>query len=299
MADKNLFTGVNSIKFNQRFKDDNDCLIYLSNIKWEAGYKCKRCENDKFSAGKKPLNRRCTKCNYDESPTVGTLFEKLKFPILIAFHIVFKISTKKKGMSSLELSKEFELRQKTCWAFKLKIQQAMASSLKYPLNGTVHVDEFMVGGPEDGKRGRSKGDKKLIVLAVEIIKDVVGRAYAEIIEHASSKELGAFLRKHVSKDATIITDEWRGYSPLRKEFVNLKQMPSNGGQNFKDLHIHIMNIKGWLRGIHHHCSKERMQNYLDEYHFRYNRRSNMDTIFNLLLKRMVKYDKIPDLTVAI
>jgi|SRR5665811_1833862 len=299
MADKNLFTGVNSIKFNQRFKDDNDCLIYLSNIKWEAGYKCKRCENDKFSAGKKPLNRRCTKCNYDESPTVGTLFEKLKFPILIAFHIVFKISTKKKGMSSLELSKEFELRQKTCWAFKLKIQQAMASSLKYPLNGTVHVDEFMVGGPEDGKRGRSKGDKKLIVLAVEILKDGVGRAYAEIIEHASSKELGAFLRKHVSKDATIITDEWRGYSPLRKEFVNLKQMPSNGGQNFKDLHIHIMNIKGWLRGIHHHCSKERMQNYLDEYHFRYNRRSNMDTIFNLLLKRMVKYDKIPDLTVAI
>src|SRR5680860_711061 len=100
MADKNIFTGVNSIKFNQRFKDNNDCLIYLSNIKWEAGYKCKRCENDKFSAGKKPLNRRCTKCNYDESPTVGTLFEKLKFPILIAFHIVFKISTKKKGMPS-------------------------------------------------------------------------------------------------------------------------------------------------------------------------------------------------------
>ncbi len=87
-------------------------MIYLSNIKWEAGYKCKRFENDKFSAGKKPQNRRCTKCNYNESPTVGTLFEKLKFSILIAFHIVFKISTMKKGMSSLELSKVFELRQK-------------------------------------------------------------------------------------------------------------------------------------------------------------------------------------------
>ncbi len=298
MADENIFRGVNSIKFNQRFKDDNDCLIYLSNIKWEDGYKCKRCENDKFSAGKKPHNRRCTTCNYDESPTVGTVFEKLKFSILIAFHIVFKISTKKKGMSSLELSKEFELRQKTCWTFKLKIQQAMASSLNYPLNGTVHVDEFMIGGPEEGKKGRSKGDKKLIVLAVEILEDGVGRAYAEIIEHASSKELGAFLRKYVSTDATIITDGWRGYSPLKKEFVNLKQVPSNSGQNFKDLHIHIMNIKAWLRGIHHHCSKARMQNYLDEYHFRYNRRANMDTIFNLLLKRMVNYSKYPDLIVA-
>ena len=59
------------------------------------------------------------------------------------------------------------------------------------------------------KKGRSKGDKKLIVLAVEILKDGVGRAYAEIIEHASSKKLGAFLRKHASKDAMIITDGWR------------------------------------------------------------------------------------------
>jgi hypothetical protein len=297
MANKNLYTGVNSIKFNRRFRDDEDCLIYLSNVKWADGYLCKKCDNDKFSKGKKAQNRRCTKCNYDESPTVGTLFEKLKFSILIAFHIIFKISTKKKGMSSLELSKEFELRQKTCWSFKLKIQRAMASSLKYPLNGTVHVDEFVIGGPEAGKKGRSKGDKKLIVLAVEILEDGVGRAYAEIIEHASSKELGAFLRKYVSKDAMIITDEWRGYLPLRKEFVNLVQVPSKSGQNFKDLHIHIMNIKGWLRGIHHHCSKKRMQNYLDEYHFRYNRRSNMGTIFNLLLKRMVNYNKNTDLIV--
>jgi len=298
MANKYIFKGVNSIKFNKRFKNDNDCLIYLSNMKWGDGFRCKRCGNDKFSTGKKAQNRRCTKCNYDESPTVGTSFEKLKFSVLIAFHIVFKISTKKKGMSSLELSKEFELRQKTCWSFKLKIQKAMSSSLNHPLNGTIHVDEFMVGGPEEGKKGRSKGNKKLIVLAVEISGDGVGRAYAEIIEHASSKELGAFLRKYVSKDATIITDGWRGYSPLKKEFVNLEQVLSNSGQNFKDLHIHVMNIKGWLRGIHHHCSKERMQNYLDEYHFRYNRRSNMDTIFNLLLKRMVKYDRFPDLTVA-
>lgn len=207
MADENIFTGVNSIKFNQRFRDDNDCSVYLGNLKWKDGYRCKRCENHKFSNGKKPQNRRCTKCNYDESPTVGTMFEKLKFPILIAFHIVFKISTKKKGMSSLELSNEFELRQKTCWSFKLKIQQAMSSSLNHPLTGVIHVDEFMIGGPEEGKKGRSKGNKKLMVLALEIVGDGVGRAYAEIIENASSKELGAFLRKYVSKEATIVTDE--------------------------------------------------------------------------------------------
>jgi hypothetical protein len=288
MIEMGSFVGVNSIKFYQRFTTEEECLSYLSGIKWEAGYCCKRCGNDKYCIGKKAFNRRCTKCRYDESPTAGTMFDKVKFPLLIAFHIVFKVATKKKGMSSLELSQEYELRQKTCWEFKWKIQQAMGSSLQHPLTGTVHVDEFIVGGPEEQKRGRSKGAKKLIVLAIEIVDNGVGRAYAEIIENASAKKLGGFIEKYVAKDTKIITDGWKGYTPLKKDFPNLKQIKSEDGKNFKDLHIHIMNIKGWLRGIHHHCSKERMQGYLDEYHYRYNRRQHMGSIFDLLLKRMVK-----------
>jgi hypothetical protein len=292
MTERNIFKGVNSIKFNQRFKEDNDCLEYLAEVKWLNGYKCVRCNNDKFGKGKNSHNRRCTKCRYDESPTSGTMFDKLKFSILIAFHIVFKISTKKKGMSSLELSNEFELRQMTCWSFKQKLQQVMQSSLTSPLTGVIHVDEFVVGGPEEGKKGRSKGLKKLIVLAVEIVEDGVGRAYAEVIEHSSALELGGFLTKYVSREAEVVSDKWKGYTPLKKEFKNLKQVASEDGKNFKELHIHIMNIKGWLRGIHHHCSKDRMQNYLDEYHFRYNRRSNMDTIFDVLIRKMVDYKKL-------
>jgi hypothetical protein len=287
MIAREKFTGVNSITFNKKFKDDNDCYEYLSLIKWEDGFICRKCNYGKYCNGKKPFSRRCLKCKYDESPTVNTMFEKLKFSILIAFHIAFKISTKKKGMSSLELSNEFELRQKTCWSFKQKVQEAMKSGLTSPLTRTVHADEFVIGGPEEGKKGRSKGLKKLIVLAIEILDDGVGRAYAELIENSSAKELGNFLTKYVSKDAELVTDKWRGYTPLKKEFLKLKQVASEDGKNFKELHIHIMNIKGWLRGIHHHCSKEHMQNYLDEYHFRYNRRSNMRTIFDVLIRKMV------------
>ena len=152
MEKRERFEGVNSIKFNRYFQSDEDCFRYLSEIKWssESPYKCKKCSNSKYGKGKKPYSRRCTKCNYDESPTAGTMFDKLKFSLLVAFHIVFKISTKKKGMSSLELSEEFELRQKTCWEFKWKIQQAMASSKRYPLIGEVHVDEFLIGQYEEG-----------------------------------------------------------------------------------------------------------------------------------------------------
>ena len=196
-------------------------------------------------------------------------------------------------MSSLELSKEFELRPITCWEFKWKIQQAMKSSKKYPLEGEVQVvDNFLIRErQEEQKRGRSKGKKRLVVVALEKVKNGVGRAYAQIIEYAS-KNIKPFFNSYISKQANVITDEWNGYSPLKKDYLALQQIPSNDGKNLPDLHIHIMNLKGWLRGIHHHCSKERLQGYLDEYHFRYNRRNNMDTIFDLLIKRMVNNNPI-------
>jgi len=166
----------------------------------------------------------------------------------------------------------------------------MQSSKLHPINGIVHVDEFYIGGEEEGKRGRSKGDKKLVIVALEIVPGGVGRAYAQCIDNASASSFKPFFEAYISKGATIITDEWRGYLPLKKDYPN--QIKSENGKSFQDIHIHIMNLKGWLRGIHHHCSKERLHGYLDEYHFRYNRRSNMDTIFDLLIRKMVYNEPI-------
>jgi len=296
MEKREKFEGVNSIKFNRYFQSDDDCFRYLSDVKWdiENPYKCKKCDHPKYGKGKKPHSRRCTKCNYDESPTAGTMFDKLKFSLLIAFHIVFKISTKKKGLSSMELSEEFELRQKTCWEFKWKIQQVMASSKRYPLMGNVHIDEFFIGEYEEGKAGRNSSSKKrLVIIALEILEDEnVGRAYAQVINSASAKECKPFFNAYISKSTKVVTDEWKGYLPLKKDYSKLRQVPSNKGANFKQLHIHIMNIQGRLRGIHHHCTKERLQGYLDEYHNRYNRRNHMGTIFDLTIKRMVLNESI-------
>lgn len=111
------------------------------------------------------------------------------------------------------------------------------------------------------------------------------------IDDASASSFRPFFERHISHDAKIVTDEWNGYKPLMDKF-NIEQRKSENGKNFPQMHIHIMNVKGWLRGIHHHCSKERMQGYLDEYHFRYNRRNNMDTIFDVLIRRMVQTQPI-------
>ena len=282
--------GVNSIRFYERFPDEQACYRYIAEIKWAGGFICKQCRHTNYCLGRKPYSRRCTRCKHDESPTAGTMFDKCKFSLHLAFHLCFKISTKKKGMSSLELSHEFDLRQMTCWEFKWKIQQAMRSSRQHPLTETVHVDEFYIGEYEEGKVGRSLDSKKrLIVVALEILgQKGVGRAYAQVIDHASGKEFKPFFDAYISKEAHVVTDEWVGYLPLKKEYPHLEQIPSDKGANFPELHIHIMNIQGWLRGIHHHCSKEHLQGYLDEYHYRYNRRNHMDTIFDNLICRMVR-----------
>lgn len=67
--------------------------------------------------------------------------------------------------------------------------------------------------------------------------------------------------KQIDTQAQIVIDEWRGYLPLKKIYLNLAQRKSEDENNFKDIHIQIINMKGWLRGLHHHCSKEHMQGY--------------------------------------
>jgi hypothetical protein len=191
-------------------------------------------------------------------------------------------------MSPMEISKEFETRVMTCWKFKWKIQQAMKSSKRNPLKGEVHIDEFYIGGPEEGNVGRSPGKKRLVVLALEIIDGKnMGRAYAKLIEEATTDEIIYFMENYVDKNARVVSDKWASYTSIKKLYPLLEQRKSEKGKRFKELHIHIMNIKGWLRGIQHHCSKEHLQGYLDEYHFRFNRRNSMATIFNVLIERMM------------
>ena len=98
--------------------------------------------------------RQCTSCGYQATPTSGTLFHKVKFPLLKAFYILYFMSTNKKGISSTELSRKLNLRQKTCWLFRKKVVQSMKSSKQYPLTGSVEIDEMVVGQQEENVVGR-------------------------------------------------------------------------------------------------------------------------------------------------
>jgi transposase-like protein len=283
-----MFSSLSSFDFNKQFQTELDCLYYLSEIKWNVGYKCKKCKCTRFTKGYKPYSRRCGTCKYDETPTAHTVFHNLKFGLRKAFYGAFRYC-KKKGISSYELAKELGVSQPTAWLFHCKLQNLMKSSEQYPLTGEVHVDEYVTGGPEAGKPGRSLGKKKKTLILLEVRKDEkMGRVYCRKIENYQKASLYPIIEKIVSKNAKVVTDEYPSYDKLKETFPNATQRKSDKGKRFPMVHNQIMNMKGWLRGIHHHCSEKHYQKYLDEYCFRTNRRNNENGIFKAIMLRTVK-----------
>lgn len=282
------FKSLSLYEFQERFPDDRSCYKYLAELKWKDGYTCHKCGHKKYCDGIKEFDRQCTSCRYVESPTANTLFHMLKFSIHQAFYIVYFVSTSKKGIASTELSRKLGLRQKTCWSFKMKVVQAMESSMQHPMNGEVDVDEFVIGGQETNTRGRKNKKKKLVVLGVEKKGKGASRIYMRHINQSSSKELGGFMKDFIDKMAEVRTDGWTGYIPLKEHFPLLIQEKSGKkGENFTIVHRIIMNLKSWLRGTHGHA--KHLQYYLDEYCYRFNRHFMEAGIFDNLLRRMVHH----------
>lgn len=287
-----LFKGQNLIEFAHRFKTDSDCIEYLAHLKWSEGFKCVKCGHTK-SQIRVNFSRTCNSCSHTESGTANTLFHKVKFGVLKAFFICFEMSTSTKSLSASYIAVRFGVTEKTARLFMHKIREAMKSSENYPLDGIVHVDEFVVGGKEKGKVGRSYNVKKKKIVCAVSLTDAgkVRRMYSMQIDNYSSKELEKIFEKHISEDATIVTDKWKGYRPLMKQY-NITQIESNHGLNFKALHTMIHQVKSWIRTTYSWVSKFNIDRYLNEFCYRINRSLMKETIFNNLIKRMVSADKI-------
>lgn len=287
---ENIFKGENILAFIKQFPDDETCRAFIANQKWKDGYKCSRCEHTKYVYFAKHNTYECTKCRYKESATAGTLFHRVKFGIQKAFCIVFEMSCTTKGLSSTQVAKRYGITQKTSWFFMQKVRLAMESSKQFPMGGTVEVDEFVIGGKETGKQGRSYDTKKAkVVCAVELTDEgKIKRGYGLIIEDYSAKPIKPLFEAHIGKGADVKTDKWTAYTKISKEY-RIVQEKSVPGKNFKAAHTIIQQIKTALRTIQTHVSKWHLQKYLDEYFYRLNRSIFKETIFDNIFKRMVAH----------
>jgi len=288
----NLYKGQNLIEFTERFKSDEDCLEYLAHLKWTEGYKCRKCGHI-ASQERSNFSRTCNKCSHTESATANTLFHKVKFGIRKAFFICFEMATTTKSLSASYVGERFGVTEKTARFFMHKVREAMKSSENHPIEGEVHIDEFVIGGKEKGKIGRSyNSKKKKVICAVELTDEgKVKRMYSMKINNYSTKELKKLFEKHISKEAAITTDKWKGYRPLMEQY-DITQIESDNGMNFKALHTMIHQLKSWIRTTYSWVSEFNINRYLDEFCYRINRSQMKENIFNNLIQRMVVANKI-------
>ena len=286
------FKGESIIDFFDTFKTDLDCLEYLASIKWKDGFKCSKCNHNKFTIRKLNFARDCNLCHHVESPTANTIFHKVKFGTRKAFGIVFEMSATTKSLSSSQMAKRYSISRPTAWLFMHKVRLAMKSSESNPIVGTVYVDEFVYGGKEDLKQGRSNNSKKKkIVAAVEIDeKGGVKRAYFKRIDDYSSGEISKIFQSHISTQANVKTDKWTGYKPLKKEF-NIEQIKSNAS-SFFEMNTIIHQVKSWLRSVYSWMHEQNIERYLDEYSYRLNRSIHKQSIFDNLIIRMMNLNHI-------
>lgn len=287
-----IFKGQNLIEFAGRFKTDQDCREYLSNIKWSEQYICRKCNHTKCQI-RKDFARTCNICSDTESATANTLFHKVKFGLKKAFFICFEMATTTKSLSASQMAVRFGVQEKTARMFMQKVREAMKSSGDFPMKGIVNVDEYVVGGYQEGKPGRSySSSKKKAVCAVELTdRGKVKRFYTFQIPDYSAKSLRKMFDRHIDKEAKITTDKWKGYNPIAKDY-DLTQILSDKGANFKALHVMVHQVKSWIRTTYSWVSEKNINRYFDEFCYRINRSQSKDTIFNNLIKRMVETDNI-------
>ena len=287
-----IFTGLNLLEFTERFQSDLDCKQYLAQLKWEHNFSCVKCSHTRAKV-RKDLSRTCNICHHTESASANTLFHKCKFGLRKAFMICFEMATTTKSLSALQVAKRYTVTHRTARLFMHKVREAMKSSEKYPMEGNVQVDEFVLGGKETGKIGRSYDTKKKkTICAVELTdQGKVKRMYAQKIKDFSAESLRPLFKQHISPQASVRTDQWRGYGPLCYDY-NIEQVPSEKGANFKVLHTMIHQVKSWIRTTYSWVSEDYIDRYYSEFCYRLNRSQSRNSIFHNLLKRMVSAEKL-------
>lgn len=281
------------VGFMKHFDTDEKCLQYLANIKWSDGWTCSRCGHNEYTFITTRKLIRCRNCNYDESFIANTVMRKTRKPLPYWFWAIYMIATQKTGISGMELYRQLDFgTYRTAWTWLHKIRMAMVNPDRTQLSGEVEIDETYVQTGTAGKGRELGGKKALIICAVEVIsgtdKIASGRIRLRQIPSASAEHIHSFVLDHVTRGSTVRTDGWRGYAGLsRYEYRHIVEpiyQPEEASKKFPRVHRTFANLKAWLIGTHRFVSLKHIQNYLNEYTFRFNRRKNPKLAFNTLLR---------------
>jgi len=277
------------LEFQRRFGTEEACREYLFASRWPEGFVCPGCGARDVGGETRRHLWICTACARQTSITAGTVMHKTRLPLRTWFWATYLVSTFQPGISAKQLQRQLGIGcHETAWAMLHKLRGAMVAPERELLKGEVEIDEFFVGGPEEGlKGGRQRGKKTLCGVAIEVRGRGSGRVRLAVLTDASGPSLLAFAKATTENGAIVHTDGWLSYNGLAKRGYDHRRRPQTaavpGDQLLPRAHRAISNLKAWMHGTHRGVSDAHLQVYLDEYVFRHNRRHTPMASFQTLL----------------
>ena len=292
----------NLAEFERRFATQQACRAYLEQLRWSEGFRCPRCDGTKAWRVRERW-WQCAGCAHQTSVTAGTIFQDTRTPLPTWFRAMWWVTNQKSGVSALGLQRALGLGSyKTAWTWLHKLRRAMVRPGRDRLTGRVEVDETHWGAAEAGAWGRRKLNKVLIAVAVEQVgRRGLGRIRMRQIPDASADSLQGFVGEAITPGSLIHTDGWVGYDRLEQSgyghrITFVKGQRESAADLLPRVHQVVSLLKRWLLGTHHGAvSFDHLDYYLDEFTFRFNRRTSRarGKLFYRLAQQAVAVAPVP------
>jgi transposase-like protein len=287
------------MEFETLFSTEENCRQYLVQLRWPEGFQCPRCGGTKHWR-LDDLYIQCANCHSQATVTAGTIFQGTNLPLTVWFRAIWWITSQKDGASALGLKRILGCSYKTAWTLLHKLRRAMVRPGRDRLSGNVEVDETYLGGLEEGLHGRQIKEKTLIAIAAQFEGNKIGRIRMKQVLDASAESLHAFIKESIEPGSVVYTDGWPGYAGLENngyehKVTVLKRSRKSASDLLPRVHRIASLLKRWLMGTHQGAiSHEHLDYYLDEYVFRFNRRTSeyRGKLFYRLIQQAVQRSPI-------
>jgi transposase-like protein len=273
-------------QFLEWFAAEDRCLAYLERLRWPKGFVCSRCGviGQPFRASRGRL--MCRGCRHQSTVTAGTVFNKTRTPLRTWFAAIWYVTNQKQGVSALGLQRVLGLGSyQTAWALLHRLRRAMVRPERERLKGRVEVDETFIGFNRPRRGPRKDGQRNpfsaLVVIGIEVLSPKgFGRIRLRQVANVNEAHLVPFVRETVEPGSCIRTDGSAAYRALSEEGYIHEPVVHLGSstpahRSMAGVHRVASLLKRWLMGTHHGAvEKEQLDYYLDEFTFRFNRRTS-------------------------
>ena len=279
------------------------CKEKLFEMRLESGVVCKKCSSKEQYWLKTIEQFKCKSCGFKTTLKSGTIMESSRLPIKHWFLAIYLMTYTKKGISALELQRQLGLkRYQPVWYMMQKIRVAMGvRDDQYTLNDSVEIDEGFLSIADTRNHkpvGHARGSikKKAVLVMAESLPGEESKHRPnkkcrffkmKVIDQTTQNAINYEVKKSVLETAAVRTDGYHGYRKLKevvKSHIGAKFPPSEAEKILPWVHILISNAKRTLLGIYHRVNSSYLQNYLNEFCYRLNRRYMKESIFKLFIR---------------